>query len=82
MPARAGRPFSVWAYPWALVFLSYSAGTAVFLGLVTVGRIRVGRWVRTGRAVIDSRILDAFRDARQNLGLKRDFTVVESTSRF
>jgi len=71
-------PFSPFDYPWALLAIAYAAGLAAFLTWMTIGRIRIRRWIRAARPAADPRLLAAFADARQSLSLRRNTRVLES----
>jgi len=77
-PDPSRESLSILSYPWALVFLGYAIGVAVFLVLVAVGRARLACWVRRGHVVTNPRTLDIFQAAADQLGLARDVIVVES----
>ena len=70
--------FSLAHYPWALALLAYASGLALFLALVAIGRLRIRSWTHSGALVTDRRVLEIFERARGQLGLSRDFVVVES----
>ncbi len=63
-------------YPWAVAFLGYAAGAALFLSLVFVGRFRLHRWIQGGAAVTEAGVLTAFQGARSRLRLRRNFRLV------
>ena len=77
-PQPPEKPFSLLDYPWALALLAYAVGAVCFLSLVTIGKHRIGLWVRRGRVMTDTRVLGIFRAARERLGLDRDVIVMES----
>jgi len=64
-------------YPWAIAFLGYAIGVLFFLSLISVGRLRIHRWIHRGTVVTDRRILSAFQKAREQLGLARKSVVIE-----
>jgi beta-lactamase regulating signal transducer with metallopeptidase domain/HEAT repeat protein len=72
------KPFSLLDYPWALALLTYAGGAMSLLCLVAVGKYRIARWARRGRAVTDPRVLGIFRAAGGRLPLNRDVALVES----
>jgi len=89
MPSAAGEPTAaeppsppqtrlLFAYPWAMSLAVYAMGAAALLALVVVGRLRLGRWARTGRLVTEARALAAFRAAQVRFRLPRSVIVVES----
>ncbi len=65
-------------YPWALGLIAYASGAAGILALVALGRLRIRRWVRAGRQVVDPDVLLAFSEAWEELGLAREVRVLES----
>jgi len=74
----APPPFSPLDYPWALVCIAYFGGLAGFLTWILIGRVRIVRWVRNATPCLDERILSAFRSAREEFRLTRDFLILES----
>ncbi|GAH35060.1 unnamed protein product, partial [marine sediment metagenome] len=78
LPVEEAEAVSLANCPWAIALLGYATGAAVFLSIVALGRVRIGRWVRKGIKVADVRVLDAFEEARGSLGLSRGFSLVES----
>ena len=80
-PASASvqeKGFSLSEYPWALALLGYCSGAGLLLSLVAVGRLRIAAWLRSGKAVTDPRVLDAFAGAGTRFRLRRTLTVLES----
>ncbi len=69
---HVSRPAIHEAYPWALALIGYGAGLTGFLALIAAGRLRIGRWVRSGRPATDERIRRAIDQACAHLKLRRE----------
>ncbi|MEA3366960.1 MAG: M56 family metallopeptidase, partial [Planctomycetota bacterium] len=76
-PEEAKAP-SLLDYPWALALAAYAAGATTLLALVGVGRLRLGRWARTGRRISRGRVPAAFRAAAARFSVNKPVTIVES----
>ena len=64
--------------PWALGFLGYLLGVAVFLTWFAMGRMRIRRWVHSAWPCTGARVPCAFREANTRLALRRAPPVLES----
>ena len=70
-------PFRPFDYPWALGLSAYLLVVSGLLCWVLAGRLRIRRWLKEGEAVINSRVLDTFRQAGERLGLPGEIPVLE-----
>ncbi|MCE5248628.1 M56 family metallopeptidase [bacterium] len=71
-------PFKPGDYPWALGLAIYALGAVFFLVWMAIGRLCIWRWKRTGVVLTDRRVIDTFLTARERLGIRRGFTVIEN----
>ena len=79
-PAPLSTPhLSLRDYPWALGLSVYLLVVSGLLCWMLAGRMRIRRWLTEGEAVIDSRVLDIFRQAGEGLGLRGEIPVLEHT---
>lgn len=65
-------------YPWAFVLIVYVTGALFFLCWIVIGRLRIRRWIAHGAAVMDVSTFDIFHEAARQLGIDREFLVIES----
>lgn len=70
-------PISPLDYPWALGLAGYLLAVSAMLFWMTVGRLRIRRWILDGEAVIDPRVLNTFHEAGELLGIRREYPVIE-----
>ena len=78
-PVQGEQPQpSVLEYPWALLLVAYVVGVVFFLAWTALGRIRLRQWVVGAVPVLDERVRSAFAEAKEELGLRREFLVLES----
>ena len=66
------------SYPWAILFILYISGAAAFLLIIIIGRLRLEYLYRNCTPVTDKNVLSIFRNARDKIGMDRDFLIVES----
>jgi beta-lactamase regulating signal transducer with metallopeptidase domain len=71
------RPLSIFHYSWALGLAGYLLTVFALLSWMTVGRLRIRRWILDGEAIIDPRVLETFREAGLRLGLTCEYPVIE-----
>jgi beta-lactamase regulating signal transducer with metallopeptidase domain len=74
-PTLAPTPLN---YPWAFALLAYAIGVVTLLIWFCMGRVQIKRWIRSAMPSTDQRVLEAFRDARKALRMKRSCLVLES----
>jgi Tol biopolymer transport system component/beta-lactamase regulating signal transducer with metallopeptidase domain len=65
-------------YPWAVALLVYLCGLGVFVLLMFVGLLRIGKYIRQGRILTEPRITEIFNAARRKLGHTRGCVVIET----
>ncbi len=65
-------------YPWAIVPIVYFLGLAVFSTLIIAGRLRIRNWIQKGEAIIDNTVFDLFSKAAEEIGVFREFILIES----
>ncbi|MHB9030435.1 MAG: M56 family metallopeptidase, partial [Candidatus Latescibacterota bacterium] len=90
MPAVSGAPSSreitvappvfprhtIFDYPWALALGGYLLIAAILLLWIIVARLRIRKWILDGNPVTETRVIDAFTGAAEQLGLLREYPVI------
>lgn len=68
---------SIFSYFWALGLTVYLFFISALFLWVLAGQLRIRRWLKDGVAVMDSRVLDAFRQAGERLGIHDEIPLME-----
>ncbi|MFC1651104.1 M56 family metallopeptidase [Candidatus Latescibacterota bacterium] len=66
----------IFDYKWALFFIGYFSVAALFLIWELIGMLRIRRWIVHGSPVTDSYIIKAFQNAKNRIGLSKDFKII------